>query len=275
MSERAAPDGGYDFAEKTRYRSQLWSNYAFAVGSYRAYATALLMPSLEGLELGAAEQHGFRPSNLWAVDKNPAIVATLKRRHPQINTIGVEVSRCGFRFVEKSAGATLDIANLDMTGCVGPPLLSSVMSFASTRALSGASLVAVTCLRGRESGMTRDAIRDKFSGHTFLAKPATRRALMSWATPSDWGRLGMLAVSLRMTPALMAVSKTDVSVDTARALSATVACVSARYYKSGTQTMLWSLWVRVDSNAIMAGTLGALPTLARYARAQIAESSKG
>lgn len=48
----------------------------------KSEASVFLMPSSEGDEVDVCLSHGFRERNLTVCDRNPAIVAHLKRRYP-------------------------------------------------------------------------------------------------------------------------------------------------------------------------------------------------
>src|SRR5437899_8665017 len=106
---RIAPKFGYDFPAKNLYRCQFWNYAARNIDLPTCEAHALLMPSLEGLEIDVALSKGFLEAHLHIVDQNPAIVATLKRRYPQINTYGVSVQRA----LSQRVRVGLSVVNLD------------------------------------------------------------------------------------------------------------------------------------------------------------------
>jgi hypothetical protein len=117
ISMRRGPTDGYNFSRKRDYRRSVWSFHrenVTSAGIQLSAANALLMPSLEGDEIDVALNAGFRLSNLHIVDSNPAIVATLKRRYPLVNTYGVDV-REAIRRITKS-GVKLNCLNLDFCG---------------------------------------------------------------------------------------------------------------------------------------------------------------
>jgi hypothetical protein len=114
---RIAPKGGYDFARKRDYRRKVWATFRDRLKTDNipvAESHALLMPSLEGAEIEVALNAGFREKNLHVVDMNPAIVATLKRRYPQVNTYGCSAGRAMGRIAR--SGVRLRCANFDFTG---------------------------------------------------------------------------------------------------------------------------------------------------------------
>lgn len=164
---RSAPADGYDFGTKRQYRRDVWATFARFCGIHRAAAHALLMPSIEGDEIEVALSKGFRAEHLHVCDRNPAIVATLKRRFPKVQTYGVDIVRACERIVE--AGVTLEVANLDLCGQVSDRYLRTLAAVSATGALDQAA-VAVTALRGRERhwrcklGVTAEALTEMSKG---------------------------------------------------------------------------------------------------------------
>jgi len=110
----------------------------------KAEARAFLMPSIEGDEIDVAIANGFKEKNLIVCDSNPAIVATLKRRYPLIQTVGIELARLSERVKDRS----VHVANFDLCGCVSKSLIDQVRC--ASVVLGRNSVAAVTVLRGRE-----------------------------------------------------------------------------------------------------------------------------
>lgn len=126
---RIAPKGGYDFARKRDYRRKVWATFRDTLKSRKipvAEAHALLMPSLEGDEIEVALAAGFRERNLHIVDDEPAIVATLRRRYPKVNTYGVKASRALQRIAK--SGVRIQCANLDFCGKASLDFLSELVN---------------------------------------------------------------------------------------------------------------------------------------------------
>lgn len=188
---RSAPRGGYDFSRKRDYRRKVWATGRDTLKRYGlsvADSHALLMPSLEGDEIDVALNAGFRESHLHVVDHEPAIVATLKRRYPRINTYGVTVSRAFERLAER--GIKIRCANLDFCKQLSMPFASELSQVAllgsqpcrlkpteggfrsdvdSERYGSGVfaddyAVVAISQLRGRESRDTTALWTSDWSG---------------------------------------------------------------------------------------------------------------
>lgn len=180
---RRAPVGGYIGGRKQHYRRQLWKSFSDHCGTGRSAAHALLMPSAEGTEITVAEQHGFRQDHLHIVDRNPAIVAHLKRRFPRVNTYGLELVRALDRM--RKNGVILAIANFDLCGHIGStfPQLKAISAMGVLR---DDAMIAVTLLRGREP-----------AGHLARLRAPIHRELdvsRSWlpreATETDMVRIG-------------------------------------------------------------------------------------
>ncbi len=153
---RRAPADGYDKGPKRQYRRDVWKHLADGRG-LRSERHALLMPSLEGDEVEVALSKGFREDHLHVVDSNPAIVATLRRRFPLINTYGVTAARACERIAAK--GVRLGAANFDFTGCVSVALRAECRAIARSGALGSFCRVAFTFLRARERAGVVDGMR--------------------------------------------------------------------------------------------------------------------
>lgn len=153
---RSAPAMGYDFGNKRQYRRIIWRMFRESP-YWSPSAHALLMPSSEGDEIEVALRRGFHQSHLHVVDRNPAIVAHLKRRYPLIHTYGVSVERAAERIAD--AGQTISFANLDLCGPIARPLLQVVEGVALSGVIEN-GVIAVTMLRGRERAGARELLRD-------------------------------------------------------------------------------------------------------------------
>lgn len=222
MTIRSAPAEGYDFGNKRQYRRTIWSRFRKHCVGRLHLAQALLMPSLEGDEIDVALNKGFREENLHVVDRNPAIVATLKRRYPKIQTYGVELERAVARMADR--GVTLDVANLDLCGQVSLPLLQAVDAVAHDGAMNPGGLVAVTMLRGRESGLAGVSMAAHVRDWSTVQRNAD--PVLSALTLQDCWRLG------KVQRALCAGDLWDAGI------------VATGRYKSvaGSQTMIWGVY---------------------------------
>jgi len=144
MTIRRAPRAGYDFGAKRQYRREVWRFLATHCPVPRSQAQALLLPSSEGDEIEVALNVGFREPNLHIVDRNAAIVATLKRRYPLIHTYGVAVARAALRIKSGS----IHVANLDLCSNISPSWFMS--AYAVGRGMAHGGVLAATYLKGRD-----------------------------------------------------------------------------------------------------------------------------
>lgn len=147
MTIRRAPAGGYSFGAKRQYRREVWSLIRQLVVAPRE-AHVLLMPSIEGDEIDVALSKGFRQNHLHVVDRNPAIVATIKRRYPLVNTYGADAHKALFRI--EASGVRLAAANLDLTGKLSDATATELVRCSLANAFHNGALVFVTLMRGRE-----------------------------------------------------------------------------------------------------------------------------
>lgn len=150
MPQRTAPaKEGYRFGNKAQYRRIIWAEFRRMCRVPLAEAHAALMPSSEGLEIDVAKQNGFREKHLHIIDRNPAIVATLKRRYPYINTYGVDAERAVERMKER--GVKLYCANWDFCGpAMTVDNQKLVQTCTDPDLYLNENCVAVTALKGRD-----------------------------------------------------------------------------------------------------------------------------
>lgn len=233
---RSAPIGGYEFGAKRHYRRNVWATIrriCQRLAIPRGSAHALLMPSIEGTEIEVAMQAGFKEQHLHVVDRNPAIVAHLKRRFPKINAYGVELETACSRLAKK--GVDLRVANLDFCSYVNRDVIAAVEAARACIGRANKGCVAVNVLRGRE----RDV-------------PMWKGFAQSFDRP-EWFAAGPAREAAR----LMRERMPDGLVDRSRLIRIAAALISrapdkcsdpllerSGIYRSaaGGQTMLWSVW---------------------------------
>lgn len=199
------PSMGYGTDEKNAFRQWVWGqiggrlmyrNGELVPESEQVSHTCdvLLMPSIEGFEITEAYNRGFRPEQLHVVDKSPAVVASLQRRFPGINTYGVSVERACQRIARN--GVVLGAANIDFCGSFSRPLFRIIRDCWASGALDSA-FVFFTFLRGREDKYERAFAPP--SSEFWMAKErlpiekywiANDDILMP--TDGDWWRISML-----------------------------------------------------------------------------------
>lgn len=188
----------------------------------------MLMPSIEGKEIEVALANGFKEHNLHIVDRNPAIVATLKRRFPLVKTYGVDIIHALLR--AKKSGIRFDAVNLDLCGCLSRNL--GVALLAASGILKPEGMICLTILRGREkAGML------EWAGRAI-------KEFNAWASyigriPAKWQNLGTdLARLLWIVHVLSVGERHQAIYRWMPHLKAT-----GKYKSSaGTQTMRWAMW---------------------------------
>ena len=258
--KRRAPKGGYSFAEKESYRNRVWSRLAENCPVPRAVAQILIMPSAEGT-VDVVLRYGFREEDVHIVDRNPAIVATLKRRYAKVNTYGVEVERACARIAAK--GLVIHAANFDFTSCMGFEFGKVLSDIRDSGALHANAVYAVTLLRGRET-MKPGSVVD---GSTCLPTGGFEKATDIKLYEDLARRLNRKVMGgspLQTTDALRVSFMMLASPATPQCL---YTLDVASIYKSGPQTMLWGVFRPVHRGKASARTvsekmLGALMDMA-------------
>lgn len=160
-ARRSAPSTGYDFGAKRDYRRKVWGSILphLPVSGHLA-----CLPSIEGDEVKLLLGHGVPINRIVVIDKNPAIAATLSRRHPGIKAYGCDVAQAIPRMVKD--GVTLAAINLDLCGPVSSKLVSLLRTLAESRVVVDSGFIAVTCLKGRETGESRSLARAFLGAHS-------------------------------------------------------------------------------------------------------------
>jgi hypothetical protein len=231
-------DMDYDFEAKREYRDYIWKILRDTCGPGRREMNALLLPGLSGDEIMIAVREGFRRNRIVIVDKNPAVVASVHRKFPDIRkAYGVPVSRVGERLVQDKI--VIHCANLDLCGPVSWPSLREITAFARSRCLANGSFVAVTALRGRER-------KHEFETYKHIGQ----QFHIPGFTHMDNGRLTAVFAALSGT-LVRHVDRDDgmllsdvYSMDHVDAWHYTPSYVGSGIYKSdaGHQTMMWMIF---------------------------------
>lgn len=225
MTIRRAPTDGYDFSRKRDYRRKVWATArdgARRQGWVIAESHALLMPSIEGDEIETAVNAGFRESNLHIVDSNPAIVATLKRRWPSINTYGVSIERAFERI--SNSGVKLRFANLDLCGPMSIRLGQILCAIASTDCVTANGYIAISMLRGRE-----DPRLTQFMSICSVISPLVWERAFGALSDFDARRLRFIELCLSLS-------------GDGRMVKSLHPIRGEKYLSVSGQTMLWSVW---------------------------------
>ena len=286
---RRAPADGYDFARKRDYRRKVWATFRESLKREHiplANAQALLMPSVEGDEIDVALNAGFREYNLHVVDKEPAIVATLKKRYPKIHTYGVTVSRAMDRMARdgiRVACANFDLCNqisvtwaaelwaVSLLGNLPARLTKTGFRLISNREPFGVfddtAIVAVSQLRGREAKYVTQGWKEEQVRDSALAV-SQAKTMLAVLAPHDDGIVLAPETIHRLTSIyrrFMELSVNDryrvvttlkvLSLDTrglpeiGRIYRPAIEFVRTETYLSTNgQTMLWSVW-KIESAA--------------------------
>lgn len=163
-AKRRAPSFGYGTDAKSAFRSFAWDEISGRSPWREPGQQVMLLPSIEGLEIEEAIRRGFRESDIHIVDDNPAIVATLRRRYPNIHTYGVSVHRAHRRAAER--GIRLYGASLDFCGPASMRLARELSVCSESDCWQSGARIVVNVLRGREDALTRRGV---------IADPAVRK----------------------------------------------------------------------------------------------------
>lgn len=148
--KRIAPETGYDFEAKAKYRKIIWDCFSKNVSDPGKSKVGFL-PSQEGLEIPLAIERGFKEKNLFAIDRNRALLrhAKWRRRYPKVKTYGSELPRAGERI--RADNHRLDAVNLDLCGNISIPTIRAIRGFIESDCLKSQSVVAMTLMNGREN----------------------------------------------------------------------------------------------------------------------------
>jgi hypothetical protein len=207
---------------------------------------AFVIDTTDGLEVDQALRSGFEEGNLHVCNVNPAIVATLKRRHPGITTYGVDAD-AALRRAHKQ-GERFDVISLDLCGPISERTLDTLD--AARAVVNGQGRVGLTIMRGREpDGITVDIPGGKPESWRRLIRRVmpkqTARACLK--KPKDYMRIAGPMFRLQVGDCHWA-SRPDstfrawVTTDTPRDEWCGVSIVAGGIYPSGSITMLWCVY---------------------------------
>lgn len=139
----------YDFESKHLYRQRRERaiDAALSAGRFRDRKVAYL-DTKEALDTISYLNRGYRPQNLWAINRNPAEVAALSRKldklgFPRVNTVGLDFEEALERRVPE-----VDVVDFDGMSCLHGKLLDMVYRIMVSRP---SCVFGVTILAGRES----------------------------------------------------------------------------------------------------------------------------
>jgi hypothetical protein len=147
VKKHRGPAAGYDTPTKSLQTKQIWSTHAAGLHG-KPTRQVLVMPSIEGAEIGHVERNGFRRQNIHCVNETPAIVAHVQRRYPGVVPYGVKLHRAVDRMVRNQV--KIDCAHLDFTSQIYRSLFFEISCGSTARLWSNFARVTVTFQRGRE-----------------------------------------------------------------------------------------------------------------------------
>jgi len=243
------PQDGYDFGTKRQYRRTIWAGFRRELGNQTADKRALLIVDADDGEIEVALQNGFREHNLFVVNWSPAIVAWKKRRFPRIHTFGVELRNVAGRL--RDAGVTLHAANFDLCSPAYQRTLHQQISpMLSPDLYEAENVIAVTVLRGRDPHLWSEI----FKGSAYAWRESKRAAYKDNPRfrsdvldqpDNDLGRFLFLGTLLERGCSDMNVGPDSPPLIRHSKCYAPVGPQVGKYRSTaGTQTMLWSLFVR-------------------------------
>lgn len=160
MAERHAPEDGYDFEAKRRYRKKLWCwiDDQLAHKVPKSKRNVLYLDTSEALETQFLLQRGYNPERLHPVNMNPAQVACLTMRLDKLGLPRVQTHGCEWTRVLSEQKECWHVMSFD--GC-GP--VSSRNTMGGLRACmeyaASQTIVSATLLKGRETGYASRAMR--------------------------------------------------------------------------------------------------------------------
>lgn len=138
----------YDFESKHLYRQRRERaiDAALSAGRFRDRKVAYL-DTKEALDTISYLNRGYRPQNLWAINRNPAEVAALSRKldklgFPRVNTVGLDFEEALERRVPE-----VDVVDFDGMSCLHEKLIDMLYCIVTSRP---SAVYGVTILAGRE-----------------------------------------------------------------------------------------------------------------------------
>lgn len=139
----------YDFESKKLYRKRRESAIDRMLSSrrFRDRKVAYL-DTKEALDTISYLNRGYRPENLWVINRNPAEVAMLTRKLetlglPRVNTVGLDFEEALERRVPE-----VDVVDFDGMSCLHPDLIQMLRRITRKR---DNCVFGVTLLGGRET----------------------------------------------------------------------------------------------------------------------------
>lgn len=140
----------YDFASKHLYRQRRESAIERMAPGNKYTRRVAYLDTAEALDTISYLQRGYQPKNLWAINRNPAVVAHLTMKLdslglPRVNTVGMEFEEALERRVPE-----VDIVDFDGMSCLHGKLVQSLSRIIESRPKV---TLGMTLLAARETGL--------------------------------------------------------------------------------------------------------------------------
>jgi len=134
---------------KMLWRRELWGYIAQLVDL--DWGRVAILPAKNGMELDVLRSFGVGDDQIHIIDKNPAIVATHRKRTPTLGgTYGVTLARA-FEIMA-ARQMVIQAAHIDLCTNLNDHMLAEISHVVSSGVLDINGVLAITILRGREGG---------------------------------------------------------------------------------------------------------------------------
>ena len=170
------PKSGYNGTSKRSWRYTINALFREHLGDVSS-KNLLLFPQSNIEEIKAALEVGFKPGNIYAIDKSAQVMSNLTMKLdrnglPRVHTFGTYLSFATNRDLKNEysqkqiPSGSIDAANLDFNGWISHDFSGEVWRFATSGVLRPISIVSITFFEGREQRETRDKLEKLgFSSH--------------------------------------------------------------------------------------------------------------
>lgn len=198
----------FDDTNKQACREQIWR--IIARETHPPLARVLHFPGTARHELDVMLSRGFRPENIFMVEKNPAVKAIFTRRArdrilpPPSNFYRMLLSEASEKLSQR--GICLDAAHLDFcANCTSNEMFSEIKQFYQSGICKENALVAITILTGREHDI--DFIRGTGIANKVTDQDSTRVTRFNQFSTAERGRIYRIWQTLGVKMTLMEFGK--------------------------------------------------------------------
>lgn len=180
----------YSCPNKQKAREAIWRE--FYRHKQSSLAKALMLPGSKPIEYQVALSKGFKPENIYLVEKNLAVLANFTRRAretspPRQNIFRTMLSEASRILADRNV--RLDFAHLDFcANCDSNEMLSETKLFFKSGVMKDDGLVAISWMLGREQEI--DQLAHNGNGLNLYTPQADSPLLKHLASirPTDRGR---------------------------------------------------------------------------------------